>query len=128
MPVDTYLAEDNILIAKVFGKINLKDRINILSEISQECAKKQIDRIIIDHRKSQLQMSTLEHYEFGKSLQESEILCKAKFVIILPEAPEDMESLLFSLTVASNRGVNLNTLRGSMQEAKNLINGHTGYH
>jgi hypothetical protein len=122
MPVVTYHTENNLLIAQVSGRIDLKDRIGIRSEISQMCAKKRISKIIVDHRKSLLQMSTLDHYKFGTSLVESEILCKAKIVILLPVEFTDADSLLFSLTVASNRGLNLEPLRGSMQEAMNLIN------
>lgn len=122
MPDVTYQTEDNLLITQVSGTVNLKERTDIQSEISQTCSKKLIHKIIVDHRESRLQMSTLDHYKFGSSLVESEILRKARIVILLPVELSDADSLLFSLTVASNRGANLEPLRGTMQEAKNLIN------
>jgi hypothetical protein len=102
------ITKENVVIAKDFRTIDFNAQNKIRGEISQTCKDFESTQIVVDHRGSRLQMSYLDQYAFGKSFWESGIQPTAQITVLLSEDHPDKEDLLFSITVAHNRGSSFN--------------------
>ena len=115
------VTDDNIVIAGDFGAIDLDARNKIRDEIAQICRDRKSSRIIVDHRKSQLTMNWLDQYEFGRSFWDSGIPPASRITVLISDDHPNKDDILFSITVALNRGVLIQSCTGTMRDARRTL-------
>jgi len=96
---------DRIVHATVTGSIDHDERVQIRSDVAEVCRKNDILHVVIDHRSSDIEMSTIEHYSFGESFDAAGFPDDTWIGVILHDQVMASTMALFSIAVAQSRGV-----------------------
>lgn len=112
-----YNMELRLVECKVYGTITVDEINEAVEKVITLAGEKATHLILVDDKKLENTVETLEIYEMPKFYAELNIDRKMKVALILPDAPQLKEDLKFYETVCRNRGWNI----ASFEERKDAI-------
>ncbi|MBN2210400.1 MAG: hypothetical protein JW709_03310 [Sedimentisphaerales bacterium] len=107
MPYEISADDDNqIVIARVFGRATRDDHHAAREAIARVCAEKQFWRALVNLQDLQTEgvVTTAGAFDFGKEVADDVRLKGVRMAHVLPRNDDSRNDVTFAVTVAANRG------------------------
>jgi hypothetical protein len=110
MAYETHVrSEEGIFEVRVYGKVDLPGRLKIREDVWRASRENNIDRLLVDLRKADFDMTTAELYDFGATFGEVEMPADARIAAVVQTADFGNK---FTIAVAKSKGVRIEVFTG----------------